>query len=165
MAGNTVLFKGRLGQDADVRELDNGQWMAAFSVCHSESYKDANDEWKQNLTWARVSWFSGRVERVADQLVKGREVFVEGKLRQNNWETEEGEKRSNLEIRVDRFSGDVTVLGMPTGGNAEGDDEEEEPAPKRKTTTRTKAKASYEDVEPEPKTRGGKMPWQNKKST
>jgi single-strand DNA-binding protein len=154
MSGNMVLFRGRLGADAEIRQVPSG-WLASFSACHSESYKDKNDEWQTIKTWAKVSWFSNYVEKVADELVKGREVFIEGKLKQNHWETDAGEKRSALEILVDRF-GNVSILGMPTGNyvgtaDEDEDEEEEEVAPPPKRTSRRAAS-------------GEQMPWQKKKS-
>lgn len=95
---NKVLLIGHLGRDPEVRRLENGAVVAKFSVATNESYKDKNGEW-QNLTeWHDVVVWRHLAERAERDLVKGKLVYIEGKLTHRKYQDKDGNDRYTTEV-------------------------------------------------------------------
>lgn len=94
---NKVILIGRLGKDPEVRNLDNGNSVANFTVATSESYKDKSGERKETTEWHNVVLW-GKVAEIAQQyLHKGDQVYIEGKLTTRKWE-KDGQTRYITEV-------------------------------------------------------------------
>ena len=99
MAGiNKVIIVGRLGQDPEIRYMQDGTAVTNFSVATSESWNDKQTgekrektEWHRIVVWRRLGEICGQY------LSKGRQVYVEGKLQTRSWE-QDGVKRYTTEI-------------------------------------------------------------------
>ncbi|MDE2103009.1 MAG: single-stranded DNA-binding protein [Patescibacteria group bacterium] len=94
---NRVTLLGHLGQDAEVKHTPSGVAVANFSLATSRRWKDKNsDEWKEETDWHKiVAW---RVENLANYLLKGKPVLVEGRLQTRSYEDKAGEKRYVTEV-------------------------------------------------------------------
>ena len=106
MIGNTITLVGNITDAPSLRFLDNGSSIANFTVAHTERVFDkTSNEWKDgDSVYVRCGvWKSAGAENVAESLSKGSRVIVTGKLRQNNWVTDNGEKRSTLNMEVDEI--------------------------------------------------------------
>lgn len=112
---NCWNFTGNLGGDAETRFTQKGEAIVSFSVGVKSGYGD-----KATTTWARCSMFGKRGEAVSQYLTKGQLVGISGEAGLNEWQDKEGQKRTNLEVRVN----DLTLLGKK--------DSQQAPAPQRK---------------------------------
>jgi single-strand DNA-binding protein len=95
---NRVFLIGNLTRDPEVRYLPSGVAVTSFDIAVSEKYRDRNQELREEVLFIRVDTFQKLAETCAQYLKKGRRVFVEGKLRLDQWE-KDGVKRSRPIIR------------------------------------------------------------------
>jgi len=100
---NRVFMVGRLTKDPELRQTTNGTSVANFTIALNRRYKSATGEWKDEATYVGVVAWQKLAELCKQYLAKGRAVLVEGKLQNRSWETEDGQKRSTIEIRADRI--------------------------------------------------------------
>lgn len=108
MADAYITVEGNLGGDPEMRYTPNGRPVTQFSV--ARSYRRKNDqtgEWEDDGTdWFRVSIWGDQAERAAETLKKGERVFVRGRFRSREWESEKtGKSGVALEITADYFKG------------------------------------------------------------
>jgi single-strand DNA-binding protein len=106
---NKVILVGRLGRDPEVRYSASGAPVTKFSLATSEPFKTAEGAWEERTEWHRVVVFGKRAEQCGTFLSKGRLVYVEGKLRTNQWEDAQGVKHYTTEV----VAWDVQFLGGP----------------------------------------------------
>jgi len=95
---NRATIIGRLGKDPDVRYTPDGLMVTTFSVATDEQWKDKNGEKVQKTEWHRVIAFGKLAEICGNYLVKGKLVFIEGKIQYRTYEDKEGVKRNMTEI-------------------------------------------------------------------
>lgn len=123
MAGsvNKVTLIGNLGNDPDVRTMQNGGEVCNLSVATSDSWKDKNSgERKERTEWHRVVVFSpGLVNVCKNYLKKGSKVYLEGSLQTRSWE-QDGQKKYTTEIVLQGFNSTMVMLDGRSGG-ASGD--------------------------------------------
>jgi single-strand DNA-binding protein len=113
---NKVIIVGNLGRDAEVRRTPNGTAVSTISVATTESWTDKSSGERQEKTeWHRVVIWGRTAESLEQYLLKGRQVYVEGKLQTRKWQDRDGHDKYTTEIRSDR----VVLLG---GRSAEGGD-------------------------------------------
>jgi len=91
---NKVILVGRLGKDPEVRYTPDGAMITNFSLATDEQRKDKNGEKIQATEWHRIVTFGKLAEICGKYLVKGKLIFVEGRIRSRSWEDKEGGKRS-----------------------------------------------------------------------
>ena len=113
---NRVQLIGRLGKDPEERSLPSGEMVVNFNLATDETYKDKSGEKVQNTEWHRIVVFGKLAEICAKYLVKGKLIYVEGKIQTRQWEDKEGNKRSTVQIVVR----DMKML--PDGKSREGSD-------------------------------------------
>lgn len=116
MSINSVTISGNLGRDAELRATKSGMQVLGFSVCANSRVK-RGDSWEDKPNWVDVSIFGKRAESVARYLTKGTHVTIHGRLNQRTWETDDGQRRSKLEVIADDidFSGGVCSDSAPSG--------------------------------------------------
>jgi single-strand DNA-binding protein len=100
---NRVLLIGNLTRDPEVRMMSSGRPVCNFGLAMNRSYKDSEGNRKEETTFVDVECFGPRAEAVARFFSKGRPIFVEGRLKLDQWESKEGEKRSALRVVLDNF--------------------------------------------------------------
>ncbi|WPZ08803.1 single-stranded DNA-binding protein [Roseivirga spongicola] len=110
---NKVQLIGRLGQDPEVRHLSNGSKVANFSVATSDFYKNKQGERVEDTQWHNVVvWDDKLIENVVEKFMsKGSQVGLTGKLKTRSYETNSGEKKYVTEVVLERFSGEILLLG------------------------------------------------------
>ena len=107
---NKAILIGNLGQDPELKHFEGGRTMARFSVATNERWKDAKSGEQQERTeWHRVVVWGRAAEVVGEHLVKGRQVYVEGRLQTRKWQDQEGHDKTSTEVVADQ----VTFLGPP----------------------------------------------------
>jgi single-strand DNA-binding protein len=96
---NKVIIVGNLGQDPEVRYLQNGGAVANFTVATSESWTDKNtNEKKEQTEWHKVVIYQRLAEIAGEYLRKGSKVYLEGKLKTRKWTDKDGVERYTTEI-------------------------------------------------------------------
>ncbi len=114
MAGslNKVLLIGRLGNDPEIKQMQNGKSVARLSVATSESCKDKNTgEKKEKTEWHRVVIFNeGLVSVVQKYLKKGAQVYIEGQLNTNKYTDSNGQEKYSTQIVLQGYSSSLTML-------------------------------------------------------
>jgi len=100
MAGvNKVIIVGNLGRDPEVRFTQGGGAVCNLSVAVGERVKKG-EAWEDHTEWFRVVVFGKTAENAGNYLQKGRQVYVEGKLRQREYE-KDGQKQRSTEVVAD----------------------------------------------------------------
>lgn len=100
---NKVLLIGNLTRDPDVKMLSSGRPVCNFGLALNRSYKDGEGNRKEEVTFVDVECYGPRAEAVGRFFTKGRSIFVEGRLKLDQWESKEGEKRSAIRVVLDNF--------------------------------------------------------------
>lgn len=101
MSINKVIITGNLTRDASLNALPSGTPVCEFGVAVNERRKNRQtDEWEDVPVFVDCNMFGTRAEKIAQYLVKGLKVTVEGKLRYSSWE-KDGQKRSKLDVVAD----------------------------------------------------------------
>ncbi len=122
MAGslNKVLLIGRLGNDPEIKQMQNGKSVARLSVATSESWKDKNSgEKKEKTEWHRVVIFNeGLVNVVQQYLKKGAQIYIEGQLSTNKYTDNNGQEKYSTQIVLQGYNSTLKMLG---GASKSGD--------------------------------------------
>jgi single-strand DNA-binding protein len=116
---NKVILIGHLGRDAETTYTPAGVAKSRFSVATSRRWKDQQSgEWKEETDWSNVILWRG--ENVANYLTKGKQVYVEGRLRNYSYDDKDGKKVYATEVVAE----DVMLLGGRGDGAGPGPREE-----------------------------------------
>jgi single-strand DNA-binding protein len=119
MAGsvNKVILVGNLGKDPEIRTLNSGDRVANLRIATSEQWRDkASGERKERTEWHQVVIFNENLVKVAENyLRKGSTVYIEGALQTRKYE-QNGVEKYTTEIVLQRFRGELTMLGGRGGG-------------------------------------------------
>ena len=113
---NKAILIGRLGKDPEVRYTPDGLMITNFNLATDESRKDKNGERVQKTEWHRVVTFGKLAEICGKYLVKGKLIFIEGRIQTRAWDDKDGNKRYTTEI----VANDMRMLEAK--GGARGDD-------------------------------------------
>ena len=100
MADNTVTLVGNVTRDPELRYTTGGRGVASFGMAVNRRYQ-VNGEWVEQTSFFNVVAWAQLAENVSESLSKGSRVIVNGRLEQRSWETQDGEKRSVIEIVAD----------------------------------------------------------------
>lgn len=103
MAGNHVTLIGNLVEDPELRFTASGIAMARLRFAVNRRYQDRNGEWQEDTSFFGGTLWRDAAENAAESLTKGMRVIVTGRLEQRQWETQEGEKRSVVEVAIDEI--------------------------------------------------------------
>jgi single-strand DNA-binding protein len=99
---NAIIVVGNLTDDPELRFTPQGVAVANFRIAVSRRVKDEGGNWKDGDTsFFKVNCWRQLAENVAESLTRGSRTMVAGRLRMRQWETQEGEKRSVVEIEAD----------------------------------------------------------------
>ncbi len=111
---NKVILLGHLGKDAETRFTPSGVARSTFSVATSRRWKDQQSgEWKEETDWHNIVLW--RSENLANYLLKGKQVYIEGRLQSRSYDDKDGQKRYITEVVAD----DLILLGG-RGGDGSG---------------------------------------------
>lgn len=112
---NKVMLIGRLGADPEVRYMPSGDAITNIRLATSIRWKDKNTgERKEETEWHRVVFFRGLAKIAGEYLKKGSQVYVEGRIRTNKWQGQDGQDRYTTEIIAD----EMHMLDSRSGGTA-----------------------------------------------
>jgi single-strand DNA-binding protein len=112
---NKVMLIGRLGADPEVRYMPSGDAITTIRLATSRRWKDrTTGERKEDTEWHRVVFFAGLAKVAGDYLKKGSQCYVEGRIRTNKWQGQDGQDRYTTEIIAD----EMHMLDSRSGGTA-----------------------------------------------
>jgi single-strand DNA-binding protein len=103
MAANHVTLIGNLVDDPELRFTPSGVALAKIRFAVNRRYQDRNGEWQEDTSFFGGTLWRDAAENAAESLTKGARVIVTGRLEQRTWETQEGDKRSVVEVAVDEI--------------------------------------------------------------
>lgn len=109
MAGsiNKVILVGNVGQEPQVRTMQNGQKVVSFSLATSDRWRDRQTgEQKEQTEWHRVVIFNPNLVEVAERMLqKGTKLYLEGSLRTRKWQNQQGVDVFTTEVVLNQFAG------------------------------------------------------------
>jgi single-strand DNA-binding protein len=97
---NKITIVGYLGRDPEIRYTPQGTAVCNISVATTERRKNVAGEYEDHTTWFRVTLWNRQAELANEYLAKGRQVYIEGRLRQEEYTDREGNKRVSLEVNA-----------------------------------------------------------------
>ncbi|HHC07793.1 MAG TPA: single-stranded DNA-binding protein [Actinobacteria bacterium] len=97
---NSVTLVGNLVDDPELRFTPSGTAMAKLRFAVNRRYQDRDGNWQEDTSFFSGTCWRDMAENVAESLTKGMRIIVVGRLQQRTWETQEGEKRSVVEIDI-----------------------------------------------------------------
>jgi single-strand DNA-binding protein len=126
MSVNKVILVGNLGRDPEVRFTTGGKAVARFSIATSDVWNDAEGARQERTEWHNIVVWGKQAETCGQYLQKGRQVYIEGTIRNRQYDDKDGNKKYITEIHAQRvqFLGGGAGRGAPAREPAVG-----EPAP------------------------------------
>jgi single-strand DNA-binding protein len=100
MSFNKITLVGNLGRDPELRYTAQGTPVCSFSMATNEKRKDKTGEMQDVVTWFRVTLWGRQAETASQYLQKGRPVYIEGRLRVEEWTDRDGKPRHTLEVHA-----------------------------------------------------------------
>ena len=111
---NKVILVVNLGRDAELRYTPGGAAVATLNLATTEVWNDKQGQKQEKTEWHRVVLWGKQAESLKEYLVKGKQIYVEGRLQTRQWDDKEGNKRYTTEIKADR----ITLLGGGGSGRS-----------------------------------------------
>ncbi len=105
MAGsvNKVFLMGNLTRDVELKYTPSNQPVATFGIAMNRRYKTKDGENREETTFVDCEAWARTAEVMSEYLSKGRPVFIEGRLKLDQWQDKDGNKRSKLRVVVENF--------------------------------------------------------------
>lgn len=113
MSFNKIIIVGNLGRDPELRYTPQGAAVCSFSMATNEKRKDKSGEMQDVTTWFKVTLWRNQAENAAKYLTKGSPVYIEGRLRIEEWTDRDGNNRYTLDVQA-------TDMQFISGGRGEG---------------------------------------------
>ena len=124
---NRVILMGTLTRDPELRYTPSGTAVTEVGLAMNEKRKAPNGEWVEDTTYANVTLWGRTAEVACEYSKKGSGLFVEGRLKLDQWQDKEGQKRSQLKVvgeRIQLLCGGKGGQGGQSGGKPQGRTEE-----------------------------------------
>jgi single-strand DNA-binding protein len=131
MSFNKITIVGNLGKDPELRYTPQGNAVCNISVATNEKRRDKSGDLQDSTTWFRITLWGKQAENASKFLTKGSPIYIEGRLRVEEWSDRDGKNRYTLEVqatdmqflggsRTDDFSGSPHEdLSEPVSGGGD----------------------------------------------
>ena len=106
------MLIGNAGKDAEMRYNAGGLARAEFSLAVNNRRKTSSGEWEDQTEWFNVVLFGEQAERVSQFIVKGKQLYAEGRLQTRSWQSDDGQKHYRTEV----IANTVQLLGQRNEG-------------------------------------------------
>ena len=100
---NKVMLIGNLTRDPELRYLQNGTAVCDLGLAINRKWKAASGEMKEEVVFVDVTAWGKQAETISEYLQKGRAIFVEGRLKLDQWTNQQGQKQSKLNVVMENF--------------------------------------------------------------
>ena len=117
---NKVILIGNLGKDPEIRYTQGGEPIANFSLATSENWTDKSGQKQERTEWHRVEVFGKTAQVVRDYCTKGKQVYLEGSIRYDEWTDKDGNKKYMTKIRISGPNSRLVLLGSRGDGGGGG---------------------------------------------
>jgi len=147
---NKVILLGNLTRDPELRSTPSGMSILKMGLAVNRKYKNAQGELQEEVSFIDIDAFGHQAETIHKYVSKGSPLLVEGRLRLDQWEDKEGQKRSKLGVVLETFQ---FVGGRSDGGQGGGDYEDSAPPRARSSSgssSKSQAPTSRSDDDDEP---------------
>jgi len=105
MADNTITLVGNITRDPELRFISSGTANTTFGLAVNRRWQNRQtQEWEEQVSFFDIVCWRELAENVSESLTRGTRVIVTGRLEQRSWETQEGEKRSKIEVLADEVA-------------------------------------------------------------
>lgn len=108
---NKVILIGNLGKDPEIRYTQAGEPIANFSLATSENWTDKAGQKQERTEWHRVEVFGKTAQVVRDYCTKGKQVYLEGSIRYDEWTDKDGNEKYMTKIRLSGHDSMLVLLG------------------------------------------------------
>lgn len=137
---NKVFLMGNLTRDPELRTTPKGSQVSQLGLAVNRSYRTPEGNTVEETTFIDVDVFGKQAEVICKYMTKGRPIFIEGRLKLDQWESKEGEKRSKLKVILESFQ----FLGSRGDGSGESDYSEPSSPPRRSNNPAPSASAEQD---------------------
>ncbi len=141
MSLNKIILIGNIGREADLRYTPQGTPVCNFTLATNEKRRSPSGESETITTWFRVTLWGKQAENLHRYLQKGKQVYVEGRLRVTEWTDRDNKARYSLEVTAT----DLRLLGVRSDDEPEIDSEVEEPTLPGNTSPSEPSNVSTDD--------------------
>lgn len=114
---NKVILIGNLGQDPEIRYMQNGKAVANMSIATSESWNDQQGQKQEKTEWHRITAYDKLAEIIGEYVKKGSKIYVEGKLQTRKWQDQQGQDKYTTEVIINQMQ---MLDGKKDGGSGGG---------------------------------------------
>lgn len=121
---NKVILIGNVGTDPELRYTPNGNPVTSFRMATNYRYTTSAGESREETDWFRITVWGKQAEQCNQFLSKGRQVYVEGRLHARNWQGQDGQMHTSLEVTANRvlLLGKRALAPLPEEGEFEPED-------------------------------------------
>jgi len=137
---NKVILVGNLGRDIEVRHTPGGAAVGTLNMATTDVWTDKAGQRQEKTEWHRVVLWGKQAESLQEYLLKGKQIYVEGRLQTRQWDDREGNKRYTTEVRADRL---VLLGSRGADSTAARRDSQEQAEP---ATTNSAAELTEDDI-------------------
>ena len=114
---NKVILIGNLGNDPEIRYMQNGSAVANITIATSETWRDkTSGQEREKTEWHRVALYGKLAEVAGEYLHKGSQVYIEGQLQTRKWQNQQGQDQYTTEVVVQGYNGTMQMLGGRSSG-------------------------------------------------
>ena len=124
---NNIVISGNLTKDPVFRQTTNGTPVVNFSIASNRKYRDASNQWQEDVCYVGVVAWNKLAESCTNRLKKGSAVLIDGELQSHSFKTDEGHNRSIVEIKARRIqflNKKMVAPELPVNGTLQGPEEE-----------------------------------------
>ena len=118
---NKIILIGNVGSDPEMRYIPDGKPVTSFRMATNRRYTTSAGESKEETDWFRITAWGKQAESCNQFLSKGRSVYVEGRIHARNWQGQDGQMRTSLEVTANRviFLDRQAAASLPEEGDIE----------------------------------------------
>lgn len=147
---NQVILIGNITRDPELRVTPKGTSICQFGIAVNRQYKDESGQTREDVSFFDVEAWGKQGEVIAKYLAKGRQIFVQGRLKQDSWDDKTtGSKRTKIKVVLENFQFIGSREGGAPGGNA-GEDSGEQSAPAERSAPPPRGPAARNTPPPPP---------------
>jgi single-strand DNA-binding protein len=145
MSFNKIIIVGNLGRDPELRYTPQGTAVCNFSMATTEKRRDKSGEFQDVTTWFRVTLWDKKAEVAAKYLTKGSQVYIEGRLKLDEWTDRDGKTRTTLDVNATDMQFIGSGAGRDSGYSSEEPDIEASSAPASSSSAAAAGGGSTDD--------------------
>ena len=122
---NKVFLMGNLTKDPELRYTPSGTAITGFGIAINREWQGPDGEKKKEVCFVEINMFGRRAEAINEYFKKGNPIFIEGRLKFEQWETKDGQKRNALRVVAENFE----FIGGQTKGSGGGSQDNRDDVP------------------------------------